>query len=201
MKHFCALITVATFLASALPVAAEKLSLKEISRYFNSFQTASGEFTQINEDGTVSTGKLLIKRPGRVRFEYNPPANALVIANGTSVGIVDRKSNTTPEAYPLHRTPLKLILARKINLDREKMVSGHKADGDLTIVTAQDPNSPEDGSIDLIFTGNPVKLTQWVIHSASGERTTVVLGDLEIGVPLDDEEFIIPGRERNTFDR
>ncbi|MBZ0124268.1 MAG: outer membrane lipoprotein carrier protein LolA, partial [Roseovarius sp.] len=60
-------------LLAAVPATAEKLSLAEISRYLNSFRTASGEFTQINDDGTISTGRLYIQRPGKVRFEYDPP--------------------------------------------------------------------------------------------------------------------------------
>lgn len=181
-------------LATALPAAAEKLSLGQISSYLNSFSTASGEFTQINDDGTISTGKIYIKRPGRVRFEYAPPERTLVIADGDTVGIVDPKSNTDPEAYPLHRTPLKIILARNVDLTRERMVTGHASDGKTTTIRAQDPKNPEYGSIELVFTANPVELRQWVITDDTGGRTTVVLGDLETGVRLANKQFVIPNR-------
>lgn len=186
---------------AALPAAAEKLSLGEISRYLNGFVTASGEFTQINDDDTISTGKLFIKRPGRVRFEYNPPEETLVVADGTRVGVVDPKSNTGPEAYPLHRTPLKIILANRVDFSRERMVTGHASDGKTTTVRAQDPDNPEYGSIELIFTDDPVELRQWVIDDGSGSRTTVVLGDLKTGVTLDDARFVIPGVGVDTIDR
>ncbi|WP_294622640.1 outer membrane lipoprotein carrier protein LolA [uncultured Roseovarius sp.] len=181
-------------LATALPAAAEKLSLGQISSYLNSFSTASGEFTQINDDGTISTGEIYIKRPGRVRFEYAPPERTLVIADGDTVGIVDPKSNTDPEAYPLHRTPLKIILARNVDLTRERMVTGHASDGKTTTIRAQDPKNPEYGSIELVFTANPVELRQWVITDDTGGRTTVVLGDLETGVRLANKQFVIPNR-------
>ncbi|MEQ9261157.1 MAG: outer membrane lipoprotein carrier protein LolA [Roseovarius sp.] len=180
-------------LAMALPAAAEKLSLAEISGYLNSFETATGEFTQINDDGTISTGQIYIKRPGRVRFEYDPPEQVLVVADGTHVGIIDGKSNTGPEAYPLNRTPLKIILARNVDFTREKMVTGHASDGKTTTVRAQDPENPEYGHIELVFTGDPVELRQWVIEDSAATRTTVVLGDLKTGMRLDDEPFEIPG--------
>ena len=183
----------ATALLVASPAAADKLSLGELSRYLNGIKTASGEFTQINDDGTISTGQIYIKRPGRVRFEYNPPEQILVIADGSTVGIIDGKSNTGPEGYPLNRTPLKLILARNVNLDQERMVIGHSSDGATTTVKAQDPEHPEYGSIELVFTGNPVELRQWVINDDTGGRTTVVLGDLKKGARIADSNFEIPG--------
>lgn len=195
------ILLIGTASLAALPAAAEKLSLAEISQYLNSFRTASGEFTQINDDGTISTGQIFIKRPGKVRFEYNPPEDMLVIADGTRVGIIDGKSNTGPEAYPLHRTPLKIILARKVDFSRERMVTGHEGDDKTTTVRAQDPDNPEYGSLELVFTANPVELRQWVVDDGSGSRTTVVLGDLETGVRLDDEAFVIPGVGADRFDR
>src|SRR6056297_493195 len=188
-------------LGLATPAAAEKLSLGAISSYLNGFHTAQGEFTQINDDGTISTGQIYIKRPGRVRFEYNPPEQILVVADGDTVGVIDGKSNTGPEAYPLHRTPLKIILARNVDLTRARMVTGHASDGKTTTVRAQDPDNPEYGSIELVFTASPVELRQWVINDSGGSRTTVVLGDLDKGVRLDNEKFVIPGKGVTTSDR
>ena len=144
---------------------------------------------------------MCIQRPGKVRFEYNPPEDMLVIADGTRVGVIDGKSNTGPEAYPLHRTPLKIILARKVDFSSERMVTGHEGDDKTTTVRAQDPDNPEYGSLELVFTANPVELRQWVVDDGSGSRTTVVLGDLETGVRLDDEAFVIPGVGADRFDR
>lgn len=188
-------------LLAAVPATAEKLSLAEISRYLNSFRTASGEFTQINDDGTISTGRLYIQRPGKVRFEYDPPEDMLVIADGTRVGVIDGKSNTGPEAYPLHRTPLKIILARRVDFSRERMVTGHDGDAKTTTVRAQDPEHPEYGSLELVFTADPVELRQWVVDDGSGSRTTVVLGDLKTGMQLDNDAFVIPGVGADRFDR
>ena len=194
MKALAILTSIALSVAMALPAAVEKLSLAAISGYLNGMQTAQGAFTQINDDGTISTGRIYIKRPGRVRFEYDPPEATLVVADGDTVGIVDPKSNTGPEAYPLHRTPLKIILARNVDLTRERMVTGHASDGKSTTIRAQDPDNPEYGSIDLVFTADPVELRQWVINDSGGGRTTLVLGNLETGGQLANERFVIPGK-------
>ena len=193
MKLTPVLTAGALSVAMALPAAAEKLSLSQISSYFNGFRTAQGEFTQINDDGTISTGRLYIKRPGRVRFEYDPPERTLVVADGDTVGVVDPKSNTGPEGYPLHRTPLKIILANRVDLTRERMVTGHDSDGKTTTVRAQDPEHPEYGSIDLVFTADPVQLRQWIVNDDSGSKTTVVLGDMKTGMQLANDRFVIPG--------
>lgn len=170
--------------ALTLPAAAEKLSLSAISAYLNDLETAKSAFTQINGDGSISTGTVYIHRPGRVRFEYAPPNDALVMAGGGTVAIFDPKSNTGPENYPLRRTPLSLILDRNVDLTRANMVVGHDYDGTSTIVRAQDPEHPEYGSIDLVFTGPPVELRQWRINDDAGGQTTVVLGEMETGVQL-----------------
>ncbi|WP_299400990.1 outer membrane lipoprotein carrier protein LolA [uncultured Roseobacter sp.] len=175
--------------ASTLPAAAEKLSLNAISTYLNGLKTAQGAFTQINDDGTISTGTLYISRPGKMRFEYDPPEQALVVASANAVVIIDKKSNQPPETYPLNRTPLSLILARQVNLDRARMVMGHDYDGTATIVTAQDPDNAEYGTIQMSFTDAPVQLRQWIINDANGGQTTVILGAFETGVSLDSSLF------------
>ena len=176
-------LALVTALASTLaaPAWADKLSLNAISKYLNGLQTAKGAFTQINDDGTISTGTIYISRPGKIRFEYNPPDQTLVLASAGAVAIFDSKTNQGPETYPLNRTPLKIILAKNVDLARANMVTGHTDDGTATIVTAQDPEHPEYGDIQLKFTGNPIELRQWIINDDSGSRTTVVLGELKKG--------------------
>jgi len=180
-------------LIAALPVSAtEKLSLNEISEYLNSLKSVKGAFTQINDDGTIATGTLFIKRPGRIRFEYDPPAAALVMAGGGQVAIFDEKSNQPPEQYPLKRTPLNLILKRNVDLGQARMVVGHEFDGTTTSVIAQDPENPEYGTIRLVFSGPPVQLRQWVVTSGDGTETTVILGDADYKAQLAASLFSIP---------
>lgn len=175
--------------SGTVAMAQDKVPLATISTYLNGLTTVTAPFTQFNDDGSRSTGQLYLHRPGRMRFEYDPPNTATVIAGAGAVVIHDPKSNQPPESYPLKRTPLSIILARQVDLGRANMVVGHGFDGTSTIVTAQDPENPEYGRIDLMFSGTPLELRKWVIHDDSGGRTTVVLGDMIKGQRLSSSLF------------
>ncbi|KNG93492.1 cell envelope biogenesis protein LolA [Pseudaestuariivita atlantica] len=185
------LLVPVTWLALALPAAAEKLSLAAVSKYLNDLQRAKGVITQINSDGSISTGTLMIRRPGRMRFEYDPPEQTLVVVGGGEVAIFDKKSNIGPDRYPLKRTPLSIILARNVDLTRARMVTGHSYDGTATIITAQDPDNPDYGNIQLKFTDNPIELRQWVVNSDDGSSTTVILGEMDRSASLPNGLFNI----------
>ena len=191
MNLFRALAAPLAVLALALPAQAEKLPLAELSRYLNALTTAEAEFAQINADGTIATGTIRISRPGKVRFEYAPPDRSLVVSDGQQVAIFDPKSNQPPEQYPLRRTPLNLILAPKVDLGTARMVVAHREDGPATRVTAQDPEHPEYGSIDMVFTPGPTELRQWVITDDSGNQTTLILGEMRKGGQFAGNQFDI----------
>jgi len=184
MKRRTALLAPILALALGLPAQAEPVPLATLSAYLNGLTTAEAEFTQINSDGSISTGKLFIKRPGRVRFEYAPPDRSLVMAAGGQVAIFDSKSNQPPEQYPLRRTPLNLILARNVDLTNAKMVVGHFEVQDTTRVVAQDPENPEYGTIEMVFSNDPVALTSWVITDDMGNKTDVILDQMKLGGDL-----------------
>lgn len=169
---------------ATLPARAELVPLATLSAYLNGLTTAEADFTQINADGSISEGRLYIRRPGRVRFEYAPPDRSLVMAGGGQVAIFDAKSNQPPEQYPLRRTPLNLILADKVNLGTARMVVGHYEAEDTTRVVAQDPDAPEYGTIELVFSDDPVALTSWIITDDLGNRTTIVLDQMVTGMNL-----------------
>ncbi len=191
MKQYRLALAALALTLAAAPAFAEMLSLTQISGYLNGLTTAQAEFTQINNDGTISTGTIYIRRPGRARFEYNPPEDALVIAGGSQVAIFDGKSNTGPTQYPLKRTPLNLILARDVDLNTANMVVGQDYDGTATSVIAQDPEHPEYGTIKLIFTEQPTELRQWIITDDAGDQTTVILGEMTKGGTFPNNLFSI----------
>lgn len=186
-----ALLAPLAALVLALPAQAEKISIAALNQYLNGIGSAQSDFTQVNADGSISTGKVYIKRPGRVRFEYDPPDASLVMAGGGQVAIFDAKSNQPPEQYPLSRTPLNLILQRDVNLGAARMVVGHTEVDGTTRIKAQDPAHPEYGTIELVFTPGPVQLRQWVITDDLGAQTTVILGDLQVGGNLPPSMFNI----------
>jgi len=177
-------------LAMAFPALAERISLNEISRYLNSLTTVTSPFTQVNPDGTISTGTVYIQRPGRVRFEYNND-NTLVLASGGNVAVFDGKSNSGPQQYPLSQTPLSIILDANVNLGRANMVTAHTESKNATVVTAQDPQNPQYGNIQMVFTGGPTQLRQWVVTDDSGQKTTVILGEMREGGSIPASKFSI----------
>ncbi|MEM8802571.1 MAG: outer-membrane lipoprotein carrier protein LolA, partial [Pseudomonadota bacterium] len=118
------------------------------------------------------------------------------VAGAGQVGIFDGKSNIgRAERYPLRRTPLNLILEPNVNLSRRNMVVGHDFDGTATVVTAQDPEHPEYGSIQLKFTANPIELRQWIVTDGQGAQTTVILGQLSRANGLSNALFSIDQEE------
>lgn len=199
-KRFSSLALAASLVFAAVPAVAQQLSLNQVSGYLNALQTAQGGFTQINADGTLSTGQIYIKRPGRIRFEYDAPDNSLVMAGGGQVAIFDPKSNNGPDRYPLNQTPLKIILERNVNLGAARMVTGHTSDGTQTTVTAQDPEHPEYGNIQMVFTANPIELRQWIVTDDVGSQTTVILNDLVPGAAIGDIKFNIT-HEMDTWNK
>lgn len=179
----------ALLISLALPALAEKIPLNEISRYLNSLTTVTSAFTQVNPDGTISTGTVYIQRPGRVRFEYAND-NTLVMASGGNVAIFDGKSSGGPQQYPLSQTPLSIILAPNVDLGRANMVTAHTETQNATVVTAQDPQHPEYGNIQMVFT-SPTELRQWVVTDDSGQKTTVILGEMQKGGSIPSSRFSI----------
>ncbi|MCP1167009.1 LolA family protein [Limimaricola litoreus] len=189
-RSFLASLAAAGLALAAGPALARQLSLGEISGYLNGLQSATSGFTQINGDGSIQTGTMYIKRPGRIRFEYAGD-RSMMIAGGGQVAVFDARSNTGPERYPLNQTPLSIILERNVDLGRAGMVTGHTSDGTKTTVIAQDPARPEMGSIQMVFTADPVELRQWIVTDNAGQRTTVVLNDLVPGAGIPEVKFNI----------
>ncbi len=191
-------LILAASLLAALPLATlaqdgeqRELSLEELSAYLNDLGSVETSFTQVNWDNSISTGLLWLKRPGRIRLEYDEPDAGLMMAFGGSLAIFDKKSNQPPERYPVRRTPLWLLLERNVDLTDQKMVVGHGFDGSHTYVEAMDPKRPEHGSIQLRFTSNPTTLKGWVTFDAHGGNTMVALDDFNEDVEIDNQMFNI----------
>jgi len=169
---------------AGIPARAQ-VPLNRLSIYFNGIRTLQADFVQHNDDGTRSSGTLYMRRPGRARFEYDPPDKSLVMAGGGQVAIFDGRSNAeAPEQYPLKRTPLWLILERNVDLGRRNMVVGHFGDAKTTTLVAQDPDEPQNGRVELVFQNEPLTLAGWTVIDGSGARTRVQLKQIRLGGQL-----------------
>ncbi len=144
----------------------------------------------MGSDGELSEGQFYLRRPGRIRFEYRPPNPALVIADGTWVGVYDTRLNTL-DRIPLGQTPLSILLKKRVDLKSENAVQAIERAPGLMRVTAIDPNEPDQGSITMVFADNPLELRQWIVVDAQGLTTTVALSDMRANVKLDPKLFFI----------
>jgi outer membrane lipoprotein-sorting protein len=184
------LLAAAPFAASAGP-AEDARDLARISNYLNATETLTGDFVQIDPDAVVSEGDFYMRRPGRLRFEYDPPNPAVVVADGFWVGVIDQRDGSV-DRTPLSETPLDLLLKERVDLRRESAVTRiERSEGQLA-VTAVDPDNPGLGSITMVFANNPLQLRQWVVTDAEGRSTTVALRDTRTNVPVANDKFVIP---------
>ncbi|MFC3074063.1 outer membrane lipoprotein carrier protein LolA [Shinella pollutisoli] len=163
---------------------------QKIADHFASVKTMMGEFVQFGPRGEQTGGKFYINRPGKIRFNYEDPSPMRVIADGKSVVIGNRKLKTW-DIYPLSKTPLNLLLGEKIDLSA-KMVRSVKEEADLTTIVLGDKTMFGDSTITMMFDPKTYDLRQWTITDAQGKDTSVMIFNVQTGVPLDDKVFAIP---------
>ena len=164
---------------SSLPSLAERVSLNKVSDYINGLTTLQADFEQINSDGSIDTGRLYIRRPGRMRLEYTAPNNALVLAGAGSVAIFDDTSKNGPTLFPLKKTPLNLLLKKNVDLHKNEMITKHTEKDENTFIVAKDPNRKSQGSIKIVFSNSPVSLQGWTITNQSNQKTKIILNKLD----------------------
>ncbi len=180
----------------AVPVARiEPLSNLEIveraNAYFTNLGTLLADFTQVGGDGRRLGGTLYLQRPGKVRFEYDPPATLEVIADGSSVAVRDKKL-ATQDLYSISQTPLKFLLREQVSLGRDIAVRGITSDGDSVRIALEDRSTLGGTSrITLYFDPKVEALTQWRIVDPQGFQTIVVLNKVEKGRRMDPDLFRI----------
>lgn len=187
-----ALASVPAFAAKPIKVSAEQArSIDAISDYINGFTTLQGEFTQISPKGNMSRGVFYISKPGKMRFEYAPPNPFLIVADGKWLTIKNR-AKEKGDQFPLSQTPLRLVLAKKVDLVRDtNILDFEEADG-LTTVTLEDKESSlGNGQLVLVFDQNRNALQQWVVIDGKGRRTTVSLENIEAGIKPDPKLFVV----------
>ncbi len=182
--------------ASAEPVALTQplpngAIVERANAYFTNLSTMVADFTQVGGDGRRQGGTLYLQRPGRVRFEYDPPATLQVIADGRSVAVRDRKL-ATQDLYSISQTPLKFLLRERVNLGQDIKITGITNDGNAVRINLEDTSTLGGTSrITLYFDPQVENLNQWRIVDAQGFQTVVVLGKAHRGRRIDQDLFKI----------
>ena len=186
----------ATLLAALLPGAVlaltdeEQAVISDISRKLSGIQTMNGEFIQFNPDGGQQEGQFFIARPGKVRFQYDPPATISVVADGKSVLVFDKKLQTY-DIWPLSQTPLRLLLDPNLDLSTSDRVTRVSVQPDLVEVELQDETRFSSGTLNLIFDRSNYELRQWTVTDQQGLQTMVALYNVETGNQLASNLFKI----------
>jgi outer membrane lipoprotein-sorting protein len=166
-------------------------SLDRINGYFNGLRGLQADFMQISPDGRSFGGTLYLLRPGRMRFEYNPPAALEIVADGRSVAIVDRKRKTQ-DVYFIGQTPLKFLLQPKIDLAKDSKVTDLKRLGDDIVLMLEDRSTLGGTSrIRVVFDGTNYALKEWTVTDAQGHDTRVMLSNLNPAASPDRSLFVI----------
>ena len=171
--------------------AKQRVLLEKISAYLSSVQTMVGNFVQVGPDGGRTEGTFYIQKPGRVRFEYNPPSPIDIVADGSSVVVRDRKL-ATQDLYPLSQTPLRYLLADRIDLLRDTNVVSISADDTfVTVVIEEKVVMVGTNRLMIMFDAKDSTLKQWTVTDPQGYDTTVAVYNLDMAKKPDPNMFVI----------
>jgi outer membrane lipoprotein-sorting protein len=160
-------------LASADPATDPRVA-KAVA-YLDTINDVKARFTQSDARGDVAQGTVYLARPGRARFEYDPPSGLLITSDGRTVTLTDTRLKTV-QRIPLSSTPLAVFLADHVRLDRGAQVTRVDPSADGFSITARDSRNLAGGEITLYFSNSPMRLTGWAIIDAQARTTRVSLG-------------------------
>jgi outer membrane lipoprotein-sorting protein len=169
---------------------ADQADLDRISAYLNATQALKGSFVQIGPEGQVDEGRFYIQKPGRMRFEYAAPNPTLIVSDGSTVAVINKKLNTT-DRYPIWTTPLSLILSDSVDLKKNPAIIGIAHQDGQLVVNARSHSSRATGNITLVFSDPDIALRQWTVIDAQGLSTTVSVRDLKQDSSFDPSLFRI----------
>ncbi|MEZ5894313.1 MAG: outer membrane lipoprotein carrier protein LolA [Parvularculaceae bacterium] len=167
--------------------------------YIESIDTLEGEFTQIAPSGVISAGKFYLRRPGQLRFDYEPPTPLLIVASGGLVYVRDDALETT-DSYPVGKTPLKFLLRKKVDRDDAKLVQVDRGVDSIAVTFASNDEDTE-GELILIASAPDFALRRWIVRDLNGGMTVVTLENVKSGVKLANSLFAAPEAGGRFLDR
>jgi outer membrane lipoprotein-sorting protein len=168
----------ATAPARAALSPADKALVDKAAAYLEGLNEDQGRFIQTDPHGNVTQGELYLKRPGMIRFQYDPPSRQVVVSDGKRVRVVDPRLKTV-NSYPLDATPLSVFLSKHIRLDKGVVVDQViRTSYGFEIVAHQ--GKLRDGTLAMVFADQPaMRLMEWTVQDAQGGRTRVQVPDLK----------------------
>jgi outer membrane lipoprotein-sorting protein len=178
---------------------AQTALVKTVNGYFNGLGDLKGDFVQTTSDNKRMRGKLMMKRPGRFRFEYSRPSRQLIISDGEYLAIQDLDLNNE-DRVSLDQTPFRLLLRKDVDLIRDAQIVELQDSDDLIVLALRDKSPDAPGKIKLFLSTKPqVELKEWVTTDAQGIDTRVELSALTKEEALDAKLFKIEAVSLNKF--
>jgi outer membrane lipoprotein-sorting protein len=169
----------------------QRALVDKVSAYLTRVQVMSGDFAQVGPDGRQSKGQFYVQKPGKVRFDYDQPSRIDIIADGSSVVVRDRKL-ATQDVYPLSQTPLRFLLADRIDLLKDTTVTSVSVDDTYVTVVVEERQALIGTSrLMMMFGAKDFALKQWVVTDPQGYDTTVALSNLDTARRPDPNMFKI----------
>jgi len=186
---------------AAAPVSAalmpeDNADLKRIETYLGNIKTLQALFQQTNPDGSTAEGELYLSRPGKMRFEYQPPVQMLIVSDGNFVAVNDLELKSV-QFFPVESTPVWFLLREAIKLSGDVTVTRFERGPKSLRVTCVQTKDPNSGAITLVFQDDPLVLKQWIVLDPQHRLTTVALIDPRQGVEVKPEMFYLPNRADN----
>jgi outer membrane lipoprotein-sorting protein len=169
----------------------QRAVVDKVSAYLTRVQVMSGDFAQIGPDGRRSQGQFYVQKPGKVRFDYDSPSRIDIVADGSSVVVRDRKL-ATQDVYPLSQTPLRFLLADRIDLLKDTTVTAVTTDDTYVTVLIEEKHAVIGTSkLMMMFGAKDFQLKQWIVTDPQGYDTTVALSNLDTAKRPDPDMFKI----------
>ncbi|TVQ34511.1 MAG: outer membrane lipoprotein carrier protein LolA [Geminicoccaceae bacterium] len=164
--------------------------VQQVERYLNNIETLRAKFTQIAPNGRLSEGRVYLHRPGRMRFEYDPPETLLMVATDWRVVMQDTRTRQT-NTIPVNRTPLGLLLDERVQLSGPVTIRDMAEIGGELHMTLFKTEEPGLGELQLVFGLRPLELRRWQVLDAQGKVTQILLEDVETNVRLQRNLFTL----------
>lgn len=186
-------------LAAAIPAPADPLAFSDLSDEavaaavlgrIESLTTLSGDFVQTAPSGAVVTGKVYLRRPGQIRFDYDDPSPITIVATGGLV-YVENSDLETADSYPLKKTPLRFLLSKKIDIGDATLKSVERG-ADAVAVTYASTGEETEGEITLVLSAPDLSIEQWSVRDPQGGVTVVALRGVTTGGALENRLFRAP---------
>ena len=162
--------------------------MPEIERYFNSIRTMQARFVQTNPNGSIIQGTFYVRRPGRMRFEYDPPSQLKIVADGFQVTMWDPTTKDFGQ-WPIGWTAASFLVKDPLSLSGDLRVEKLERVNGLIEATMSQAKKPQDGKVIVRFVENPLTLRGWTIIDNRGQQVTVALNGMQTGMQLADSLF------------